>query len=866
MAVSRFIRIAKYGAALMLCVAGCAFADDDSYLQSLDDLPFATISPVDPQYGEVHEELVGVIIDRRDSGALNVYRHADKFFLPTRLLKQMGVRVSLAGDLLKLTTPGGSVDVEKSYFRRIHGSTYFMDDLLDQELMVQWEFRQDKYALDITLPWWQSNGGERGRSRNTLQPDFKPSSFGITQARLDYTRYSDDNNTTELNELLLRGRLAEGSWQAEVIDAENRDVRAENYYWLRDFDHVQALVGNQDVLINPLLPEVRSTGVQALFNSNRMEFDPYQDQTRNQYIRRLGIPVKDIEGVAQPGAIAELRINDRPVARVRVRLDGSYEFNRVRLPSLQFATAQVFILDQRSFITLEVQDFTQTPSELLLDDRQTVAFAGIGVNGNPLDPSQDVDEEALFGLWRYGVSDRLTLEAGVQSASGNLHSVAGVAAALGRQWAASASLGQHDGNMGYSADLAGRGQRWYMNLKSQNFQNEFRSELSQKSYRHDLRYEYFLSQRFSLGVYGRSARSGEKGDDFFLPGASWRFNRRDSVRVWPDTRGDYRVDLRTYHRENDRFEFTHDDAGDRAEYRYYQNDKLEYFARLENRSEVDITTAEIGATWYPRDFDDRSSLQASVLAHDGEFGYRFEWRTALVPGFYSHLELRDEPVASEFFDPGLQLRWTLSVDFAFAGGRPIPGRNEFTNSRAGSIGGKLRLKKGAEGKLRDIDLVSVFIDGVPHTGVVNGDHFLLEDLLPGVYQVALSSEHLPMALTPQQDTFLVKVAPSATTKVNFILGYEYGIAGQISDVNGPAIGVVVSVFSADNVMLQATRTDRYGYYRLSGMEPGVYRIEVSRDSQKTIERQITIEDADIFDVDFTVDALTILDEDFTVAD
>ncbi len=828
-------------------------ADDDAERSIFDSLSVARFSPIDPEYGALREELIGVIIDHRTSIDISVFRHDDKFFLPVSLLEKLGVSISVKDNQLYLGTPGGEVVAPLNYFRRIAGGIYFMDDLLDQELKVQWEFNSEKYALDITLPWWRRHENRRGTDRAALEPDFKPSSFGLTQARLDHSRYSDDNNSHVVNELLLRGRLAEGSWQADVIAVEDRDVRAEDYYWLRDFDHVQALVGNQDVLINPLLPEIRTTGVQALYNSKPLEFNPYQDQTRNQYIRRLGIPVKDIEGVARPGAIAELRINDRLTARVRVRLDGTYEFNQVRLPSLQFATVQVHILDQRSLQTIEVQDFTQTPSELLLDGGQTVAFTGIGVSGNPLDPARDVGDEAVFGLWRYGLSDRVTLEVGLQSANGNVHEVAGLAASLGKQWTTSVSLGHHEGNVGYSSDLFGHGRGWNFNLRSQNLQDEFRSQRSLKSFRHDLRYEYSLTPRLVLGVYGRSIQSGDNENDFFLPGATWRFNSRGFLRTWPDAGGGYRTELRSYHRESDWFEFIHDDTGYRAEYRFHQNEKLEYFARLEDRREAESAIVEIGAAWYPREFDDRSSVHASVLTHDGKFGYRFEWRTALLPGFYSQLELRDEPRASEFSDPGLQLRWTLSVDFAFAGGRPIPGRNEFTNSRAGSIGGKLTLRSGAKVSSREIDLVSLIVDGVPHTAVVNGGHFLLEDLLPGVYQVSLSPEYLPMDLTPLDATYRVKVAPSATTKVNFTLAYEYGVAGQILFEDGqPAIGRVVNVYDSQHSLIHSTRTDQYGYYRLSGLEPGDYVIEVSQESQAAIEGRITIENTDLFDTDFTV--------------
>jgi hypothetical protein len=129
-----------------------------------------------------------------------------------------------------------------------------------------------------------------------------------------------------------------------------------------------------------------------------------------------------------------------------------------------------------------------------------------------------------------------------------------------------------------------------------------------------------------------------------------------------------------------------------------------------------------------------------------------------------------------------------------------------------------------------------------------------QGLLPGIYQVSLSPEYLPMDLTPHDATYRVKVAPSATTRVNFTLAYEYGVAGQVLyEDKQPAIGLVVNVYGSLSDLIHSTRTDQYGYYRFSGLEPGGYVIKVSPESQNTIERQITIADTDLFDTDFTVE-------------
>lgn len=804
----------------------------------------------------IKSELVGIIVDGRDLDAQLVYVLGESYYLPASILSDLGVQGTVRAGQLYLVTPGGEVETQPHFFRDIYGEMFFHADMLDEVLKIRWEFSKEKYAFNMTLPWWQQGvpGGEVF-AQDDPDVDFNPSTFGLTQIRLDHTQFVDDNNSNGYTNLLLRGRLAEGIWRTEIIQQENRDLRAENYYWLKDFDHMQTLVGNQQVLINPLLPSIETTGAQALYSSKEIKFNPYQDQTRSQYVRRFGIPSKEIEGYAQPGAIAELRVNERPIARTRVKLDGSYRFAQVRNNSLQFQTVKVHILDQRSMVELEVENFTRTPIDLLLDKGQSVGFAGVGTNGNPLDPWRGTDGEAAFGLYRYGLSDRLTLEAGLQSANGRTHQVAGLSASFGRNWAATASLGNHEGANGYSTDLYGRGERWLLSARVQNYGEGFRTPLSEESTFNELRYEYWLTTRLSVGMHGRSTKTANRDEDYLLPGFTWRFNRRNILRVWPDYDGSYRFDLRTAHRERDWFEFVHDSAGNRAEYRYFQTPQLEFFGRVFQYSEADRTTGELGSIWYPNVYDDRSLLSASLLAGDEGVGFRLNWQTTVLPGLFSNLELRDEPVATEFSDPGLQMRWTVSVDLAISGGRPIPARNDFIQSRAGSIGGRLLLGDGDNIRSEGIEQVAILIDGRPHTAVLRGKHFFVRNVPPGVYEVSLGAEFLPMSISPERISYRVRVVPAATTTVDFVVNREFGLGGRITDVDGaPRAGVPVEVLDSDGTLIQSTHTDGYGFYQFSGLVPDEYQLRV-RAGEETVELSVTIEDDFVFDADLVLAAL-----------
>ncbi len=808
----------------------------------------------DPDEEAIQSELVGIIVDGEEFGTELVYRLGEAYYLPAAILGRIGVQGAARNGRFFLNTPGGEVETGPHFFREIYGQMYFHAGMLDEVLEIRWEFSSEKYAIDMTLPWWQ-----QGLAADSLLPeqdadvDFHPSTVGVTQVRLDHTHLFNDDSSYGYSNLLMRGRLADGIWRGELIQQENRDLRAENYYWLRDFEHVQALVGNQEVLINPLLPSVQTTGAQALYSSTAIEFDPFQDQTRSQYVRSFGIPSEDIEGTAQPGAIAELRVDERPIARVRVNLDGTYRFDEVRMNALQFQTTRVYILDQRSYIELDVQDFTRTPIDLLLEKGQVVGFAGAGVNGNPLDPIRQATGEAAFGLVRYGITDFLTMEAGLQSADGRMHQVAGLSASFGRRWAVTASAGHHEGAYGYNTDFYGRGARWVLNLRSQRYGDGFRTDASPETSFDEIRYEYWLNSRFALGVHGRSADGTSRNEDYLLPGFTWRFNRRNTVRVWPDYDGKYRFDLRTAHRQRDWFEFVHDSTGTRAEYRYFKGPQLEFFGRVYDYSEVGRTTAELGSIWYPNAYDDRSKLAASVLGGDGGLGYRLTWETTVLPGLFSYLELRDEPVQTDYADQGMQVRWTVSVDLAISGGRPVPARNDFIQSRAGSIAGRLLLGDGEDIRSEGIEQVAIVVNGRPHTAVLRGKHFFVRNIPPGVYEVALGADHLPMSISPEKLTYRVRVVSAATTTVDFQVNREYGLGGRVTGAEGGGIAnAQIRILDEAGELVRTVRTDGYGYYQVSGMRPGSYLLQLITLDGQADERTVVIEDDFVFDANMAL--------------
>ena len=805
--------------------------------------------------GELRTLLVGLHVNGDDVDFIEAFHLDGRYFLPARrVFEHMGIEPRIAqGKFLILDTPGGEVSAPLDHLRYINDVMVFSDELLSDVLYVNWRFATNTYSINLDLPWDLSGGAPSRTARTVMQPDYAPPAFGLSQVRLDHHMYRGDVLDADRTELLMRGRMADGIWRVDVEHDEETTI-LEDYYWFRDMDTWQMLVGNQQVSVHPLLPSMETTGVQLLYDSQPRFLDPWRDVLRTQNVRRIGLPLQTISGVAQPGLVAELRLHDQAIARTRVRLDGTYEFENLTLPSRQFLPLQVYLLDQRSLVVHEIQDFTQTPSDLMLDGGQTLALVGAGVHGNPLDSRDHREGGAAYGLWRYGVSDRVTVEGGTQIADGETYALAGASVGLANRWTGSLSIANREGSQGYLTELFGAGSDWYTSIRSRNYGDSFRGDLTDSGYARELRYERRIRPDLWAGVYGRDVDLGDRNRRFLLPGVTWRFNPRSSLRVWPDSDGDYQADLRMALRERDWLQVRTETRAFSAEYRRQVNERTEWFTGVHDRRQEDVY-AETGVYWRPRDYDNRSLVRASVLSSKNAVGFDLAWETALLPGVYSRLEVRDFPNTGGFTAPGLHVYWNLTVDYSVANGRLLPSRNHLSNAMTGALAGRLRLAGSSSLGDYDVERVAITLNGANHVAQVTGDSYFVGNLPPGVYRVALDAEHLPMSLMPQEDAYWVEVGPSATTRVDFSLRPEFGVFGKVTDQNGdPAVGFRVAVYDQDGVPVREGRTDGYGYYRISGLSPGDYRIHVLVPlvdvGGKTEGRALSVEDGDLFDVNF----------------
>ena len=99
--------ILLYTAGLLLTCN--ARANDDASLLILDGQPHVIFAPLHEDHPDIRDELVGVIIDGRESNVLRVYRYDEQFLLPVTLLEMLGIDMRIEAGNVSLLTPGGRV-------------------------------------------------------------------------------------------------------------------------------------------------------------------------------------------------------------------------------------------------------------------------------------------------------------------------------------------------------------------------------------------------------------------------------------------------------------------------------------------------------------------------------------------------------------------------------------------------------------------------------------------------------------------------------------------------------------------------------------------------------------------------------------
>ena len=114
--------------------------------------------------------------------------------------------------------------------------------------------------------------------------------------------------------------------------------------------------------------------------------------------------------------------------------------------------------------------------------------------------------------------------------------------------------------------------------------------------------------------------------------------------------------------------------------------------------------------------------------------------------------------------------------------------------------------------------------------IVNFAHgqFFIGALQPGVYQIELERDNLPIELVPRLARLNAQVGGAAVTRVDFIVRPEFGAAGRVVGPDGaPIAGLALELLDGARVVVERTVTDAFGLYRMDGLPVGSYLLRVA---------------------------------------
>ncbi|MBT8147521.1 MAG: hypothetical protein KJN90_11760, partial [Gammaproteobacteria bacterium] len=320
-------------------------------------------------------QLLGFFIDGVEQSALTAVYDGQQYLLPLVTIMD-AASISISGDVdgleaanIRLNTPGGEAILDPEDLRVIEGQVMVLQSALIEKLFIDTRYDQASFAIYLELPWNRAEFQQAARAA-APNPDFTPPSASLRNLRADVNYVSTGDYDGWTGDYFAAGNLAGGTWRFRADQNDDGDARPFDYYWTRNFRNSQVLVGNSDFSLHPLLSTVEQSGVQFLYSTSPLPRTISSNISSPYSSRRMSNGVRNIEGVAAPGSVAELRVDGGVVARTRVRLDGSYDFLNVELPTRGYSEVIVHVLDRTTGTLMDIQNFSRRSGIELLNGGQ----------------------------------------------------------------------------------------------------------------------------------------------------------------------------------------------------------------------------------------------------------------------------------------------------------------------------------------------------------------------------------------------------------------------------------------------------------------------------------------------------------------
>ncbi|GBE95302.1 carboxypeptidase regulatory-like domain-containing protein [Nostoc cycadae] len=810
--------------------------------------------------------LLGVIINRREVGNLDVIRQGNTLLLPLDdFAKLAGITVETKDNNTYLNTPLGTINLAEDDIQNFKGVNYISDAFIRDKLSSNIEFNSLDLALIIDLPW-RGDGTAYTSEAVNLQPDVFAPLNGFSNLRQELNIVSNAGDVNLRSTTLLGGRLAGGLWRVRVNNNfENSPDLSEYFYYKRNGGFLYQ-VGRQQIGINPLVNSLNLTGAQFGYTNiptNRFN----QTNSANELLPRRSRPLQTFQGVVPAASFVQLRVSGVVVAQQQVGFDGRYEFVDVNLPVGQNNQIEILVFDRNNLnVPSEIRSVRINSSDLLLPAGGNVQLAGVGLTGNLVQNSlfdnnngTDAGQFAGFYQVRQGLSNNLTFEGSLQAIPNTLQSQAGLIWRVANPVVLSASVGNSFGKLAYNTDLDIQLGKLDITANSQSYPNGYRNgKNSGDFFNHSAEVSYRFNNNFQLGFLARSRKSGSDTNEYISPTFSLRPFGRLSLNGRPDINGQYLFNA--YYQVNRAARLSFNTFGDRYTTGLSYDFNRNYQVSLGTDFGGSYATRYTAALNYNPPNIRQLSWRMGLAYREGNFGPIVGASMQVLPGLFARVEYQGIPFAGRrnafggFNDDRLTV--SLVSDLSFAGGRAIPSSFNSLSKERGAIAGRIAVS----GENRGYDLQGASVRVINnHNKPVGGattdssGNFFVGGLPEGVYRVEVDPDKLPVELTLPKTGRVAEVGIAGVTNVDFAARLEYGLAGRITDVAGqPMSDVRVELVNIAGTEVLSAMTDEFGLYRVDGVPVGKYTLRVPpqdaiANSEALPKREVDIHNEFVYD-------------------
>lgn len=771
---------------------------------------------------------------------------------------------------LLFDTPMGTAVLDLAPARIINGEEYLnFNDLKKPGIRAYFNKRLQAAAFYIPwLPYLKKQ--EQAKAHREREADYPAPEAGLSSLRTQLQSNYDFDTERKyiLLDLELFGALTGGSWGTglETIDDEDdTELHWTDLYWNRYWRKYGLRLGTATSHFGSNRFATEFTGIQ--FGYSNKQITPHiidASGVTGNFFDTGGNYTQDIRGKGPPGGIAELRIDGKPVARLRIGYDGRYAFNNLNLGRYFNRNIEIYLYEfSLALPPVKKINISRRHKPEGVSTKEVFMQFGAGYKETEFSDLNELTEQPEYTYFdiKYGLNNDITVELGLQHDSdfSAPDTYAGLIASWGKNILLNFGVSDEDDHsyQSFFADVSGDWEQWdfrYLGRETSSEENNRTISIHD----HTLNAQYRFSPQFTailVGHYYHDPYSTDDDEHYLLPGGYWYPRPVLGFSLIPGDDGysfnaNWRIEpLSTY------INYNLDEDDQDLSIRYSYSDNLDFEVCWGERFEDGLDYRRATIDFQP-DYDPDQNFSFDIGESSGHTGYRLQWRKNINQS--TQLEITyDHEYAGDYvevdneysFDQGrigsrmIMLTLTSSLGRI---GKSWRFQHSAVSTKQGAVGGSITDTSGTPVSAKDLH----FTLGRRHIrarGTKNGE-FSVEHLAPGVYPLVLRANELPIEYSTRDHEYLVEIAPASTTRVDIVLEKLFGVSGRIL-TGSPAeakniSGKIVKAIRDGNVISEG-EIDEAGFYQVLNLPAGEY--ELTLDGIPA--RHITITDDFLFGVD-----------------